>query len=202
MHSLTSTSAGETNFLHFLPNYANQQTRWFASKILVYNHLLLSWIVWWDMRVKSTSVSHICTLWILVLLDLWLWSACHSQLALVNMDVMENPPPVPVRRQKYWRSHLYTWYHALSSGQRGRVAQRLRFAKSQASPLPKLNLFNIGQGGSAIDSSLIVKIKLNPRPQYQLYWPMAPGPNLWVSLYMSCSVDGSAYLQQPCKKQW
>lgn len=25
----------------------------------------------------------------------------NSQLALVNMDVMENPPPVPVRRQKY-----------------------------------------------------------------------------------------------------
>lgn len=111
------------------------------------------------MRVKSTLVSHICTLWILILLGLWLWSACHSQLALVNMDVMENPPPVPVRRQKYWRSHLYTWYHALSSGQRGRAAQHLKFAKSQACHLPKLNLFNIGQGGSAIDSSLIVEYK-------------------------------------------
>lgn len=134
------------------------------------------------MRAKSTSVSNICVLWILIVLDLWLWSACHSQLALVNMDVMENPPPVPVRRQKYWRLHLYTWYHYLSSGQRGRVALRLRFAKSQACPLPKLNQFNIGQGGSAIDSSLIVKIQLSPPPP-QLNWPMAPGPNLWVSLY-------------------
>lgn len=169
---------GETHFLLFICNYSNQQTLRFVSKVLVYNHFLLRWIVWWDRRVKSTSVSLICTLWILVLLDLWLWSACHSQLALVNMDVMENPPPVPVRRQKYWRSHLYTWYHALSSGQRGRVAQRLRFAKSQACPLPELNPFNIGQGGSAIDSSLIVKIKLDPRPQNQLYWPMEAGPNL------------------------
>lgn len=50
-----------------------------------------------------------------------------------------------------------------SRSQWGRVAQRFRFAKSQASPLPKLNLFNIGQRGSAIDSLLIVKIKLNPR---------------------------------------
>ena len=99
------------------------------------------------------------------------------------MDVMENPPPVPVRRQKYWRLHLYTWYHALSSGQRGRVAQRLRFAKSQACPLPKLNLSNIGQGGSAIDSSLIVEMKRKPPPQHQLNWPTVPGSNLWVSVY-------------------
>lgn len=46
-------------------------------------------------------------------------------------------------------------------GSAGSSGQRLRFAKSQASLLPKFNLFNIGQGGSAIDSSLIVEIKFN-----------------------------------------
>lgn len=145
-------------------------------------------------RCKSTSVSHICTPWILILLDLWLLNACHSQLALVNMDVMENPPSVPVRRQKYCRSHLYTWYHALSSGQRGRVAQRLRFAKSQACPLPRFNLFNTGPGGSAIDISLILKIQLNPLPQHQLNWPIAPGSNLWVSVYNHTLLMYLAYL--------
>lgn len=90
-------------------------------------------------------------------------SAWHGQLALVNMDVMENPPPVPVRWQKYWRLHLYTWYQALSSGQRDRLAQSLRFSKSRPPPpLPKLNLFNIGHRGSAFNRSLILKIKLNP----------------------------------------
>lgn len=58
-----------------------------------------------------------------------------------------------------------------------------RFAKSQACPLPKLNLFNIGQGGSVIYSSLTVKIKLKPWPQHQLSWPEAPGPNLFVILH-------------------
>lgn len=55
-------------------------------------------------------------------------------------------------------------------------------------------MFNIGQGGSAIDSSLIVKIKLNLLPQ-QLNWPMAPGPNLWGSLYnRTLSYTWSDYL--------
>lgn len=94
---------------------------------------------------RSTSVFHICARWILISFNFWLWRVGPGQLALVNMDVMENPPPVPVRRQKYW--HLYTWYRAPSSGQRGRVDQRLRFAKSQARPLPTSNLFDIGQGG-------------------------------------------------------
>lgn len=128
----------------------------------------------------------------LILLHIWLWSACHSQLALVNMDVMENPPPVPVRKQKYWRLHLYTWYHALSSGQWGRVAQRLRCAKSQAYPLPKFNLFNVGQGGSAIDSSLIVEIKHIPAPQHQLNWHMEPSPNLSTCLYSHIHVKSLA----------
>lgn len=31
--------------------------------------------------------------------------------------------------------------------------------------------------------SLIVKIKLKPRPQHQLHRPTTPGPNLFVILY-------------------
>lgn len=71
-----------------------------------------------------------CRLWCRWLCDFK--SACHDQLALINVDVMENPPHVPARRQKYWHSHLYTRYQALSSGHWGWVAQRLRFSKSHS----------------------------------------------------------------------
>lgn len=91
--------------------------------------------------------------WILILLNFWLWSVGSGQLALVNMDVMENPPPVPVRRQKYW--HLYTWYRASSSGQRGRVDQHLRFAKSRACPPANIQSVWYRSGRSAIDRPLI-----------------------------------------------
>lgn len=48
---------------------------------------------------------------------------------LVNMDVMESLPPVPASKARDTDAHAsssHTRYHALPSGQRGRVAHCLR----------------------------------------------------------------------------
>ena len=76
-----------------------------------YKHL-----VWGGGGAEALAVSHIhrggvgcgwlgrgeltCDVLVLMLLDLWLSYPYWSQLALVNMDVMENLPPVPGRSQE------------------------------------------------------------------------------------------------------
>lgn len=148
------------------------------------------------MRVKSTFVSYIHALWILILLGLGLWSVCQCQLALGNLDVMENPPPVPVRGQKYWRLHLHTWYHALSSGQRGRVAQHLRFAKSLACPLPKSNLCNVVQWGLPQNRSFWIKAKTSTTTT-ELNWPVAAGSN-YMGVYKTICITKTSWISWPC----
>lgn len=142
----------------------------------LYNHIWSRWTLY-------TPASHICC----DIAGLIESSMRSSPPAGSTLDVMENPPPVPVRNQKYWCLRLCTWYRALSSGQRGRVAQCLRCANSQGRPLPKFNLFNVGQEGSAIDSSLMLETKLVPSPQHQLNWRVEPCPHRSVSLHSCCT---------------
>lgn len=73
-----------------------------------------------------------------------------------NVDVMENPSPVPVRRQKYRRLHLYDMIPALVIGSAGSCGPEFEVCQNAGMPPA-----NISTGGGGVEGGGYTDMQLH-----------------------------------------